>query len=160
MASAFVYNVTLRTVCNRDDADEITQDVFIKIWKNLKSFHGLSSFKTWIYRITMNTAFNHIKAQKRHTERRADFDPAGRSLSVQEKARSSVDSRERGEKLAALLEELNPDQRACIVLREIEGLDYKEIAATLKININTVRSRLKRARESILSLKEKARWAT
>ena len=157
--SAFVYNVALRVTGNTDDADEVTQDAFMKVYKNLKSFRHLSSLKTWIYRITLNTALNSVKASRKHREQRADYDAVTDTVGIEEKVRSSVDLKDKEKAVTALLEELNPDQRACIVLREIEGLDYKEIAEALKININTVRSRLKRARERILSLK-KEEWAT
>jgi len=157
--SAFVYNVALRITGNADDTAEVTQDAFMKIYKNLKNFKHLSSFKTWIYRIAVNAALNCRKASKKHLKNRADYDLASQSFGAPEKVRSFVDSKDREKSLSVLLDALNPDQRACIVLREIEGLDYREIAEALKININTVRSRLKRARERLLSLKEMG-WVT
>ena len=157
--SAFVYNVVLKIASNEEDADEIMQDAFMRIWKNLGQFRGLSSFKTWVYRVAVNTALNYRKAAQKHSRKRVDFDSVSASVGTPEKTRSAVDLKERERKLSELLNALNPDQRACIVLREIEGLDYREIAEALKININTVRSRLKRARERLLSLKEMG-WVT
>jgi len=153
--SGFVYSVALRVTCNETDADEVTQDVFMKIYKNVGKFHFLSSFKTWVYRITVNAAINHQKAAEKHLSRRADYDSAIQAARTDETARDDIDKQGVKERVSVLLGALNPEQRACMVLREIEGLDYKEIAGALRININTVRSRLKRARERLLSITEK-----
>ncbi|OGW75676.1 MAG: hypothetical protein A2Z72_03105 [Omnitrophica bacterium RBG_13_46_9] len=153
--SAFVYNVVSRIATNREDADEVTQDVFIKVYKNLGRFNFLSSFNTWVYRIAVNTAINYKKAAEKHTSKRDDYDLAIQSVFTKEEARNNIDLESRKERVSALLSVLNPDQRACIVLREIEGLNYREIADTLKVNINTVRTRLKRARQSLLAFAEK-----
>ena len=150
--STFVYNVALRITNNSEDADEVTQDVFMKIYRNLKNFNSLSSLNTWIYRITVNTAINRLKAKKKHIDGRTDYDPAIQPVSQKEGVRNNIDSKER---VSLLLSALNPDQRACIVLREIEGLNYREIARAMRININTVRSRLKRARQKLLAFAKK-----
>jgi len=154
-ASGFVYNVAFRVTSNDADADEVTQDVFIKIHRNLARFRFLSSFKTWIYRVTVNAAINYRKREEKHINRRANYDLAIQTARVEESARSEAGKADEKEKVSAILSILNPDQRACLVLREIEGLDYREIASALKININTVRSRLKRARQKLMSVAEK-----
>ncbi|MBU0605625.1 MAG: RNA polymerase sigma factor [Candidatus Omnitrophica bacterium] len=148
--SRFVYNVALRTTNNRDNASEVTQDVFLKVYNSLRNFAFRSSFKTWVYRIAVNTAINHCKARSRHERGRIEYDPAVHDTEVSGSARSGLDEAESERRMAHLLGLLDPDQRACIVLREIEGLDYRSIADTLGININTVRSRLKRARERLM----------
>ena len=150
-ACSFVYNVALRVTNNRDDADEVTQDVFVKIFNNLKSFGLRSSFKTWAYRIAVNTAINHCKKRAGYERGKVEYDPAVHDVQVQNEASQGFDKEESEKKIDLLLKMLDPDQRACIVLREIEGLDYRSIADTLNININTVRSRLKRAREKLLA---------
>jgi len=149
--SSFVYNVALRITRNADDAKETTQDVFIKIYKNLKRFRFHSSFKTWVYRITANAALNTLKRSSRETGQRVDYDIELKSKDDRDTVTQDIDRQINKKLLSSLLDILNPDQRACIVLREIEGLDYKEISAALNININTVRSRLKRAREALLA---------
>ena len=145
----FVYSVALRVTSNAQDAEDVTQDVFLKIHKNLKSFQFRSSFKTWVYRITVNTAINSSKRASRDLGRRADFDKAVASKGTEPQV-SAFDKEDNESKLKPLLDRLNPDQRAVIVLREIEGLSYEEIAKALNININTVRSRIKRARQALL----------
>ena len=153
--SVFVYNVALRITNNSQDAAEVTQDVFMKIYRNLGRFNFLSSFKTWIYRITVNAAINYKKSAARHVKQRVDYESAVKSVVIRKTARDKIDREYRKERVSVLLSELNPEQRACIALREIEGLDYGEIADVLKININTVRSRLKRAREKLLAFAKK-----
>jgi len=147
--SLFVYNVALRVTNNPEDAQEVTQDVFIKAHRSLKNFRFQASFKTWIYRITVNTAMNACKKASKNRSRRADYDIVIKTQSVSGSQEKAVEKKENERIIAALLDTLNPDQRACIVLREIEGLNYKEIADALKTNINTVRSRLKRARHAL-----------
>ncbi|MFC1576204.1 RNA polymerase sigma factor [Candidatus Omnitrophota bacterium] len=148
--SGFVYNVALRVARSTTSADDITQDVFMKVYKNLSKFNYRSSLKTWIYRITVNTAINYQKAEAKHTDRRADYDTVIQSAHAEERVRDNVTKGDEKERLSLFLETLTPEQRACIVLKEIEGLKYREIADALKINVNTVRSRLKRARRNLL----------
>ena len=151
LASSFVYSVALRVTRNADEAKEVTQDVFIKIYNNLRSFRFRSSFKTWLYRITTNTALNALKKSSKDINRRVDYDVALKANDDSATATHAIEMDDNKKLLSSLLDMLNPDQRACIVLREIEGLNYKEISKALSININTVRSRLKRARETLLA---------
>jgi RNA polymerase sigma-70 factor, ECF subfamily len=149
--SGFVYNVALRITNNPDDADEVTQDVFVKVHNNLRDFGFRSAFKTWIYRIAANTALNHCKWHSRRDKGKVEYDPAIHDIEAPDPAGAERDREDAEKKVVSLLDALDPDQRACIVLREIEGMDYKAISDTLKININTVRSRLKRAREKLIA---------
>jgi len=151
LASSFVYSVALRVTRNADEAKEVSQDVFIKIYNNLRSFRFRSSFKTWLYRITTNTALNALKKSSKDINRRVDYDVALKANDDSATATHAIEMDDNKKLLSSLLDMLNPDQRACIVLREIEGLNYREISKALSININTVRSRLKRARETLLA---------
>jgi RNA polymerase sigma-70 factor, ECF subfamily len=152
--SGFVYNVALRIVQSANDADEITQDVFVKIYKSLKDFESKSSFKTWAYRITVNTALNHARASVKD-KNVVGMDDISILADKRDELKAKIEKEDSETKVNSMLALLNPDQRACIVLRELEGFDYKEIADTLNIPINTVRSRLKRAREMLVSF---AKW--
>jgi len=151
LASSFVYSVALRVTRNADEAKEVSQDVFIKIYNNLRSFRFRSSFKTWLYRITTNTALNVLKKSSKDINRRVNYDVALKANDDSATATHAIEMDDNKKLLSSLLDMLNPDQRACIVLREIEGLNYREISKALSININTVRSRLKRARETLLA---------
>jgi len=146
----FVFNVALRVTNSRHDAEEVTQDVFMKIFRKLKTFGFRSSFRTWLYRITVNTAINSLRKQAKERRQQDDYDTVIRTQGGYDPRGSAAEQGDNEQLVAAALAGLNPDQRTCIVLREIEGLSYQEISEALRININTVRSRLKRAREVLL----------
>ena len=156
-SSGFVYNVALRVVNNREDALEVAQDVFMIIYHKLKGFRFESSFKTWVYRITANCAINFSKKSFRAKtvpyEDAFACPPVGGGAVLNE-AQTWMDQEHQSRLVENLLAELNCDQRACVVLRDIQGLSYEEIARALNININTVRSRLKRSREKLLSVRK------
>ena len=148
--NSFVYNVAFRVSGNTEDAKEITQDVFIKLYNKLNSFMFQSSFKTWVYRITANTAINTAKKAQKHRNNAISYDDDLR-LKQQVEQKSSFQAEHAGPQLLErLLGPLDPDQRACISLRSIEGLSYKQISEALNVNINTVRTRIKRARELMI----------
>lgn len=149
-ASGFVYNVALGIVRNSHDAQEVTQDVFMKIYHNLKSFGFHSSFRTWVYRIAVNTAIDRYRQVLRANKGRLDYDAAQAEGSCAPSVLKQANQFDNRAKIGKLLDTLNPEQKACILLREIEGLSYRDIAGVLKIPVNTVRSRLKRARQALL----------
>ena len=122
----------------------------MKIYGNLKSFQFRSTFKTWVYRITVNTAINHHRKSNRQEKGRVDYDNIIESLPDNRPAREAINQSDSQDKLNALLDKLSLEHKTCLILREIEGLSYQEIAGTLSIPVNTVRSRLKRARQALL----------
>ena len=148
--SSFVYSVALRVVRNAAEAEDVTQEVYIRVHRNLKGFGFRSAFKTWLYRITMNAALNACKRHEREAEKRVYDESVLEQASVEPEQAKPMEQNDRGDKVAMLLDRLNPEHRACIVLREIQGLSYEEMADALHININTVRTRLKRAREALM----------
>jgi RNA polymerase sigma-70 factor (ECF subfamily) len=148
--SFFVYNVALRVTRNSADAEEVTQDVFFKIYRNLKRFEFRSAFRTWVYRITMNTAINQYRKSKRETGDRVDYESVVGAMASEHSTVEELIEKDNENRVNGLLEKLNPQQKACLVLRELQGLSYREIAATLKVPLNTVRTRLKRARQALL----------
>lgn len=150
-AGGFVYNVALRVTANKEDAEEVTQEVFLTVHHKLKEFRFQSSFKTWVYRITVNHAINYAKKNSKERNRTVEYDENLNAVVVPAQNTSSLDQEAKEKLVQKLLSNLNPEQRACVVLRNIEGLSYQEIADSLGINLNTVRSRLKRAREALLS---------
>ncbi len=148
--SSYIFSLVVRILGNQQEAEEVTQDVFLRIFKSLKNFRYESSFKTWIYRIAVNVAFSHAKKYTQNIKRFGDFDSALLSASIPHQGEIKV-AREENEKMVQrMLNILNPDQRACVILKDIDGLKYEEIAEVLDININTVRSRLKRARDILM----------
>lgn len=153
--SDFVYRTAYRIVQNAPDADEVTQDVFLKLYDHLKGFKSQALLSTWIYRITVNTALNAARRNNRENSRRTDFEGAVEQQAVPAEGRIRMERLEAEAELGKILERLSPEQRACLTLRELEGLDYREIAEILNVNLNTVRTRLKRARETLAELTRK-----
>lgn len=151
--SKYVYNLLLRFFYNQDDAQEITQEVFMKVYENLNKFRFKSKLKTWIYRISINVAQNFNKKENKNKGNFAAYDD---TLVI--KQNNSVDQlieKEYHEKvIKRLLDEITPEQKSCLVLRTFEKLSYQEISGILEVDVNTVRSRLKRAREKLLSLRK------
>ena len=151
--SSFAYRVALRMVDDPLDAEEIVQDVFVRVYNQLKNFRFEASLKTWIYRITVNTTLNFRRKRSTQRERIKEYRENAR---VEERLikPSFAEGLDHQNRIDKLLNALNPDQRMCIILRNIEGLSYEEIAQSLRIKINTVRTRLKRAREKLLLIKQ------
>ena len=155
ISASYVYTIAYRVTHSKEDAEEVTQDVFMGVYRNIGKFQSRSTFKTWVYRITMNIAINLINRRKRKTGRTITYDDAisaGENISAGEEMLYKEDDKK---VIESMLRVLPPEQKACIVLKVMEGLKYKEIAEILKININTVRSRLKRARERLLTLRKR-----
>ena len=144
-----------RFLRNQSDVPDVVQDAFIKAYRALPNFRGESAFYTWLYRIAINTAKNHLVSQSRKSPANSidvqDAEDYGASEWLKEYA-----SPER-EALASELEsiirmaidDLPSDLREAITLREIEGLSYEDIAAVMDCPIGTIRSRIFRAREAI-----------
>lgn len=153
-SSGYVHSVAYRITGNRQDAEEVTQDVFVRVYRKLGTFAFRSAFSTWIYRIAMNTAINLYRKRSKERGRTVPFDDAidsGKGREGKEEI-NSIDSEDNEKLVRSMLESLPEGQRACVVLRNIEGLKYEEVALALGINLNTVRSRLSRARERLISL--------
>lgn len=153
MYNRFVYNVALRMCRNNETAQDVSQEVFITIYNKLDKFRFESSFKTWIYRITVNTSINTLKKSSKMRDKSVEFDDQYDYGQSNHGVDTGIVREEQSDLVDRLLGYLNTEQRACMILRSIEGLRYDEIAESLKIPINTVRSRLKRAREKLLQIR-------
>lgn len=150
-----VFSLALRLVNDREEAADLAQEAFVKAWQGLASFQGESSFATWVYRLTTNVCIDHLRRQKRREgvepavslddENSGWAEPAGRDSDPQQVLEQS----ERGQALARGLAKLPDWQRRVLVLRELSGLSYQEIAQALELDIGTVKSRISRARLSL-----------
>jgi RNA polymerase sigma-70 factor (ECF subfamily) len=98
-------------------------------------------------------AINYSKKKFRYASRQVEFNDEWQYQNATQDAAHQVDQKEQEGMVQSFLERLNPEQRACLIMRSLQGMSYQEIAETLKININTVRSRLKRAREAMMAMK-------
>jgi RNA polymerase sigma-70 factor, ECF subfamily len=151
-----VFQLALHLMGDRDEALDLSQEVFLRVFRTLHAFRGQSALRTWIYRIAINQARNRQRWWRRrrrsdqvqlehhvqdHGELRqpGDGDAPDRAFARQEMAK----------RLWAALDELPFDQRTVIVLREIDGMSYDEIAESLNVAVGTVKSRLTRARQTL-----------
>ena len=151
-----VYNLILHVVENGADAADVLQEVFVKVFKGIKYFHGESRLKTWIYRIAVHEASNHRRGWLRRLRHEPfsleDTEPepadygAGSGKGI-ETPYQAVEQRERQELVRRAVASLAPPYRTVVVLREIEDLSYEEIAQMLGVAEGTVKSRLLRGRE-------------
>lgn len=147
---SLVYNLAYRMSENREDALDISQEVFIKVWRSLDSFRGDSAFDTWLYRITVNTAKDYLARERKHTSGKVteeDF-PENIAASYDTPEDRYIEKEEAGTVKAAL-GQLSSEHREILVLREVHGYGYKEIAEMLAIEEGTVKSRINRARAAL-----------
>lgn len=161
-----IYNVILKMCANADDAAELTQETFVKVIESIEKFKGRSSFYTWLFRIAVNLTLNSCQRNARRATRSLDAeeaDPEGRSQQVLRDFLSDgsaadpaslAQSRELCDLAMEALLRLDEPQRAVMVLRDIEGMDYAQIADVLNIELGTVRSRLSRARSHLREILE------
>ena len=160
-----LYSLLMRSLADPADAADVTQDVFIKIFRSISSFHGDSSLRTWIYRIAMHEASNSRRWWVRHkkAEVTIDGDNADDDGELNFSLRDSLaDHRDspyenaRQTQLRAVVEaalrEVPESFRTVVILREVEGMAYDEIAEILNINMGTVKSRLLRGRSALRTI--------
>ena len=150
-----VINLISRFVKNHSDALDVSQETFIKAYRALPNFRGESAFYTWLYRIAVNTAKNHLTVQSRKITK-SDYDvtdieqiEGNMSLTEQTTPESLLAKDELQETILKTIENLPEDLKSAIMLREIEGLSYEGIAEVMECPVGTVRSRIFRAREMI-----------
>lgn len=152
-----VYNLACRLLNDSADAGDVLQEVFLKVFRNVDTFRGDSSLKTWVYRIAVNEAHNRRRWLFRHRRGETGIeetyeDSEGRERALQDQTESPFEftmNREAQILLEEGLAALNPAYRAAVVLREVEDMSYEEIAAVLDVSIGTVKSRILRGREGL-----------
>jgi len=145
-----------RLVKDPSEAEDVAQDAFIRAYRALPNFRGDSAFYTWLYRIGLNTAKNHLVSQGRRALSASEFSSEDaeqrddaellRDINTPE---SLMMSRQVGEAVNSAMEALGDDLKTAITLREIDGLSYEEIASAMNCPVGTVRSRIFRARDAI-----------
>ena len=158
--SARAYQIAYGVLGSKEDAEEVAQDVFVRIYKALPKFRGDSEFTTWMYRIAMNLARNKYRWNKSRGSQKnisidapredmeggeRTFELPGRRISPEEE----VSIEEFKANIAEELEKLPPLYREALVLRNVEEMSYEEIAALLGCKLGTIKSRIARAREEL-----------
>jgi RNA polymerase sigma-70 factor, ECF subfamily len=157
-----VYGLVYRMVSDPADAADTTQDVFLKVFRGMKHFHGESSLKTWIYRIALHEAANRKRWWFRHKAQETSIDPsqsdslAGRDDAMQmaltdqhDSPFDSVAHHEVQQRVDEQLRRLPEPYRTTLILRDLEEMSYEEIAELLQISLGTVKSRLTRGRQAL-----------
>lgn len=154
-----IYNLAYRMVNDAEEARDITQETFLKIFQAAGSFRGEAEFKTWIYRITVNQIANHQRWWRRRWRRDTvslDTVETEDGQPLVEKLVSPLDDPEqrtlmleRGRHLATALAAVKFDFRVAVILRDVKDLTYEEIADMLQISVGTVKSRIARGREEL-----------
>lgn len=145
-----LYRLCVRLVGEQDAAD-VTQQAFLKVFRTIHQFAGHSQFETWLYRLTVNECQQFIRSRSRRPEVALTTEPMTTGT------QGSVAS-EHSELLQTALERLEPDLRSVFVLREVEQLSYAELAETLEVSAGTVASRLNRARTRLKELLTELGW--
>lgn len=152
-----VYGLAFGILRDREDAWDVAQEAFVKAYRNLARFQGSSAFYTWLYRITYNLSMDALRSRARRDHVDIDQNRAVEAAAAEEAPASShpsknADRKELAEVLHNAMTRLSDKHRAIIVLREIEGLSYEEMADVLKISKGTVMSRLFHARRNLQAL--------
>lgn len=166
-----LFGVCFRMVRDREMAADLTQDAFVKVIRGIDSFDGRSKLSTWMIRVTMNVCLSKLRAEKLRRHASLDGIAAGSSgdgragdwedLVAQESragrepaGTANVELREEQERVLAALRELDPEQRAILILCDCRGLPYEEIAQVLGVAVGTVKSRVFRARTALRDMVE------
>lgn len=155
-----LFGLVLSLVHDREQAEDLTQEIFVKVWFALDSFEGESAFYTWIYRIASNHCLDYLR-KRRPIQISIDRPVTEESeATLENQLEAPFSDRpeaplEAVSEAAAILDRLDPDQKMILCLRELEGHSYEELAEILDCPINTVKSRLNRAREALKEAYEK-----
>lgn len=149
-----VYNHALRMLGSREEAEEVTQDVFVNVWRSLSNFRGDAKFSTWIWRITINVC---LSKRSRRTGDRISLDDAvkNKTLNVEERGNNPLQlfiEKERRALLEELIAQLPAQEATAITLFYLEGLDYKEIAEIMQVPMGTIATKLYRGRERLRNM--------
>lgn len=149
-----VINVCYRLVGNRDEAEDLTQDVFLRIFRSAKHFKHRSAVVTWIYRIAINRSLNHLR-QKKYLRwfsldgEASAKEPTALELVSSDCPETAFDLQEREKTVLHAISQLPADQRVAVMLQRYEGLSCREIAAILDCSVGAVQARLHRAKKNL-----------
>jgi len=145
-----VYRVCLRLMGNEKDAEDCAQETLLRVWTSLSSFRGQAKFSTWVYRIAVNLCLDELRKRRRQQAdsleemKESGFDvPDGSS-----DAQSLAEQKETRQVITRVLNRLSDEHRTMLVLRDVQGFSYEEIAEMLSLPLNTVKSRISRARSN------------
>jgi len=154
-----VFNVAYKFVGRHDEAEDLTQDVFLKLFRSLGTFDRRANFQTWLVSVSRNLCIDHYRRVRKEREAvRQDIDPANLAPAAATKsAHALLEERDRVHLLRAALDALAPSLRTALVLRDIQEFTYQEIATRLGLPEGTVKSRINRGRSALARQIQKMR---
>jgi len=159
-----IFNIALRIVGNYDDAGDLAQEVLIRIYKSIRNFKEQSSFSTWVYRITTNVCLDEIRKRKNRKvislDEELKFDDGEMSRQIASDDPLPEDTAERSELREIVnnaINSLSEEHRVVIILRDIQGFSYEEIAEMVKCPEGTIKSRINRARQALRNILQEKR---
>lgn len=146
-----VYHIAYRMMQNEQEAKDISQEIFLKVYKNIQKFDEKSAFSTWLYRIAVNTCIDALRKRKRtesisleeHRQQHYNEEIADSAQTPEE----SYLQKEKQIRVMETIQKLSPEHKAMILMRDMENMTYGEIAECLSLSLGTVKSRIVRARE-------------
>ncbi|MBC8449832.1 MAG: sigma-70 family RNA polymerase sigma factor [Chloroflexi bacterium] len=142
-----VINTAYRFLGDPRDAEEMAQEVFLRVYRGLVDFQAASSFSTWLYHITVNTCKNELRRRSRQpTFLEPDLESLGILLPTASSAEQVIIAHEQQDAIQETLNQLNATDREALILRDIQGLSYQEIAAVLGVGLSAAKMRVRRAR--------------
>jgi RNA polymerase sigma-70 factor (ECF subfamily) len=153
-----IYNLALRLAANREEAADLTQEIFLRIYRHLGSFGGRSTLKTWVFRIAINHCRDRLSRHYPATQSIDDEAEEGSGVTIADPGRGPEElavAADEGRRVMEGLSRVPPVFREAVVLRDLEGLSYEEIAEVLGVRVGTVRSRIARGREQLRVLLER-----
>lgn len=151
-----IYSAAYRMLPSPEDAEDISQEVIIKVYKNLRSCKSPAAFKSWVFRIIHNTCIDEIRKRKGKSTVSLDRPPTDTEGYIENPAlrdentpESEFLRKDMNERIQSAINQLPPDYKAVIIMRDLNGLSYEEIACALQTNMGTVKSRIARGRQRL-----------
>ena len=156
-----VYALTVRMCPTPELAEEAAQEAFLSAWQGLSFFRGDAAFSTWLYRLASNACVDLLRKERRHQGTSLDDDTVGAEIpDTKPTPEEAAETKELRAQIEAGLRQLSPEHRAVLILREIQQLNYEEIADALSLDLGTVKSRISRGRRQLRDfLKEQGNFS-
>lgn len=145
-----IWRVCYGFMKNAEDAEDLTQEVFIKAYRNLIKFEGRSSFKTWVYRIAINTSQNELRKRSRRPQESATpLETAAEFMPSSDNIEATAQKRAEHELLLRAFQQLRPVESQVLIMKDLEGRPYADIAYELDISLSAAKMRVQRARDAL-----------
>lgn len=143
----YAFNLAFRIVCNEDEAKDVVQDSFVKMWKNMKNYNPKNKFTTWMYRILTNTAIDHLRSSKNRDLFTIDDEKL--LMVSKDNPETKLNNQELGQLIQSISNNLPEKQKLVFVLRDLQGMNTVETSDVLELTITSVKSNLYHARNLI-----------